>query len=57
VVSKNPHISNLMKIHPVGAESFHENRWMDRQFTFSILWMCLKIDILERKQKLLQEFH
>jgi len=28
MISKNPHVSNLMKIHPVGAELFHEDRWM-----------------------------
>ena len=28
--SKNPHISNFVKIRPVGAELFHEERRMDR---------------------------
>jgi hypothetical protein len=30
-VLKNTNISNLMKICPVGPESFHAVRWMDRQ--------------------------
>jgi hypothetical protein len=29
--SKNPHISNLLKNRPVGAEIFHAQRRMDRQ--------------------------
>jgi len=28
---KNPQISNLMKIRPVGAELFHADRWIDGQ--------------------------
>ena len=28
--SKNTQISNFMKIRSVGAELFHEDRWMDR---------------------------
>ena len=28
--SKNAHISNLMKIRPVGVELFHADRWTDR---------------------------
>jgi len=31
IVSKNTHISNFMKIRPMGAELFHADRPMDRQ--------------------------
>jgi len=33
IFSKNPHIQNLTKIHPVAAELFHADGWTNRHMT------------------------
>jgi len=52
---ENTQISNLMKIHPVGAELFHTDRWVDERtdmikpiVIYTILQMCLKMTLASR---------
>jgi hypothetical protein len=55
---ENAQISNLMKIHPVGAELFHMDRWMDGWTDMirptvicTILQTLLKMTLASRKFK------